>query len=65
VKVKNISGADLTCEWVPGGAVEADQVVEVPETQPDGSPLIWHPDFWEPVEEKKAIESAESTEDEE
>jgi len=67
VKVKNISGQDLRCEWVPGGYVDADAVVDVPDRQPDtqqtviddngnqvtvttpGDPLIWHPDFWEPV----------------
>jgi len=59
VKVKNVSGQVVRCEWVPGGYVDADAVVDVSERQPDtidaegktvqGDPLIWHPDIWEPV----------------
>lgn len=49
MKVKNISGQTVRCEWVPGGYIDPDAVVDVPEKQPDGSPLIWHPDIWEQV----------------
>lgn len=49
MKVKNVSGQVVRCDFVPGSYVDPDAVVDVPETQPDGSPLIWHPDIWEPV----------------
>lgn len=68
MKVKNISGQDLRCEWVPGGYVDADAVVDVPDRQPDtlaadgktvpGDPLIWHPDFWEQVGKSKPADQA-------
>jgi hypothetical protein len=71
VKVKNVSGQTVRCEWVPGGYVDADAVVDVPERQPDqvdadgktvlGDPLIWHPDIWEPVG-KQAKPAAEAKE---
>jgi hypothetical protein len=55
VKVKNVSGQTVRCEWVPGGYVDDGATVDVPEEQPDGSPLIWHPDIWEPVKAKKPV----------
>jgi hypothetical protein len=72
VKVKNVSGQVVRCEWVPGGYVDADAVVDVPERQPDtvdsdgktvqGDPLIWHPDIWEPVKASKAKAAADADE---
>jgi hypothetical protein len=59
VKVKNVSGDVVRCEWVPGGYVDADAVVDVPAAQPDGSPLIWHPDIWEAVTKAKPAKSEE------
>ena len=47
-KVRNISGGDLDVPLLDR-VVEADEVVEVPDTQPDGSPIIWPDNRWEPV----------------
>ena len=53
-QVRNISGGPLDVP-VLGRSVEADEVVGVPDFQPDGeSPIIWPPDKWEPVAEKNA-----------
>jgi hypothetical protein len=43
MKVRNKTTEVVRCEWVPGGYVDPGAVVEVPETQPDGSALIWDP----------------------
>lgn len=58
-KVKNISGGDLDVR-VPGFEqfVAADEVVDVPDVQPDGeSPIVWPPDKWQPVKKKPATSS--------
>ncbi len=49
-KVKLLSGP----RDVPllGRVVEEGEVVEVPDTQPDGSPIIWPETTWEPVADK-------------
>ena len=52
MKVKNVSGAALSCEWVPGGEVDDGTVVEVPDAQPDGSLLHWPPEYFEVVTDK-------------
>ena len=53
-KVKNISGGPLDVP-VLGRVVEADEIAEVPDVQPDGvSPIIWPPNRWEPVASKPA-----------
>jgi hypothetical protein len=50
VKLKNISGADLSCPYVPGEHVEAGATVEVD----DDLDVIWPAEYWEPVAEKKS-----------
>ena len=57
-KVKNISGGPLDVPMLDR-AVQADEVVEVPDFQPGHSadnplPVIWPPDKWAPVAEPKA-----------
>lgn len=53
-QVKNISGGPLDVP-ILGRVVEADETVGVPDFQPDGtSPIVWPPDKWEPVADKKA-----------
>jgi len=53
-KYRNISGGDLAAGW-PGATqavVAADEVVDIPDFQPDGeSPIVVPPDKWEPVAE--------------
>jgi hypothetical protein len=53
VKVKNITTEVIRCDFVPGGYVDPGAVVDVPDKQPDGSELIWHPEYWEPVSKAK------------
>lgn len=43
MKVKNKTTEVVRCEFVPGGYVDPGAVVDVPETQADGSELIWDP----------------------
>ena len=45
---KNISGGPLDVPLLDR-VVEADEVVEVPDTQPDGSPIVWPENRWELV----------------
>ena len=53
-RVKNISGGQLDVPLL-GRAVEADETVDVPDVQGDGtSPIVWPPDKWEPVADKPA-----------
>ena len=47
-KVRNISGGPLDVPLLDR-VVEADEVVEVPDAQPDGSPIVWPPNRWQPV----------------
>ena len=52
-KVKNISGGPLDVPLL-GRQVEADEVVEVPDFQPDSTdedplPVVWPENRWEPV----------------
>jgi hypothetical protein len=48
-KVKNISGGPLDVPLLDR-VVEADETVEVPDVQGDGtSPIVWPPNRWEPV----------------
>lgn len=58
-KYRNISGGDVRGPFIPGEYAEAGEVVELPDEQTDGSPLIHHPDIWEPVD-KKAKQSAKA-----
>jgi hypothetical protein len=54
-KYRNISGGELDLR-VPGfeAVVAADEVVDIPDFQPDGeSPIIVPAGKWEPVTEKK------------
>ena len=61
-KVKNISGGPLDVPLL-GRVVEADEVTAVPDFQPDGvSPIIWPPDKWQPVADKKAAADASGKE---
>jgi hypothetical protein len=55
-RVKNVSGGALDVPLLDR-VVEADEVVEVPDTQPDGSPIIWPGNRWEPVIDKPAKSS--------
>ena len=51
-KVKNISGGPLDVPLLDR-VVEADEIVDVPDVQPDGeSPIVWPPDKWGPVADK-------------
>jgi hypothetical protein len=59
-RVKNVSGGGLEVRapgferWVDDG-----EIVEVPDTQPDGeSPLEWNPRQWQPVTAKEAKAAA-------
>ena len=56
-KVKNISGGALDVPLLDR-IVEADEVVEVPDTQPDGSPIVWPENRWEPVTDTKPAAKA-------
>ena len=56
-KVKNISGGALDVPLLDR-IVEADEVVEVPDSQPDGSPIVWPPNRWEPVADAKPAAKA-------
>ena len=49
-KVRNISGGP---RYVPllDREVAGGEVVDVPDAQPDGSPIIWPEATWEPVAE--------------
>jgi hypothetical protein len=59
-KVKNISGGPLDVPLLDR-LVEADEVVDVPDFQSDGtSPIVWPPDKWEPVADKPAKASAKA-----
>ena len=53
MRIKNVSGVDVRCEWLPAGYADPGEEIDVPDKQPDGSPLIWHPDIWEDVTPKK------------
>ena len=48
MRVKNVSGGPLDVPLLDR-VVEADEITEVPDAQPDGSPIIWPPNRWEPV----------------
>ena len=50
---KNISGGPLDVPLLDR-VVDADETVEVPDKQPDGSPIVWPPNRWEPVTPPKA-----------
>jgi hypothetical protein len=54
VRVKNITDSSLSSDWVPGGEIAAGETVEVPDAQPDGSPLLWPAEYFEVVAEKKS-----------
>jgi hypothetical protein len=61
-KVKNISGGPLDVPLL-NRQVEADEVVDVPDFQPghtdeDPLPIIWPPDKWAPVADKKTSKAA-------
>jgi hypothetical protein len=60
-QVKNISGGPLDVP-VLGRVVEADEIADVPDFQPDGtSPIVWPPDKWEPVASNAKPAVADST----
>jgi hypothetical protein len=52
-RVKNISGGALDVPLLDR-IVEDGEVVEVPDAQPDGSPVVWPPNRWEPVTDTTA-----------
>jgi hypothetical protein len=59
-QVKNISGGPLDVP-VLGRVVEADEITDVPDFQPDGtSPIVWPPDKWEAAA-RQAPAAADST----
>ena len=51
-RYRNISGQTIRSDFTPDQYVEAGEIVDVPEEQADGSPLLWHPDIWEPLDKK-------------
>jgi hypothetical protein len=53
VKVKNISGGPLDVPFLDR-TVGDGETVDVPDAQPDGSPLTWSAAHWEPVADKTA-----------
>jgi hypothetical protein len=56
-QVRNKSGGPLDVP-ILGRVVEADEVVAVPDFQPDGvSPIVWPPDKWEPADDKPAAKA--------
>jgi hypothetical protein len=64
---KNISGGALDVPLL-GRQVEADEVVEVPDFQPDSTdkdplPIVWPENRWEPVTDKPAKASAKTADD--
>jgi hypothetical protein len=53
-KVKNISGGPLDVPLLDR-TVEDGETVDVPDFQADGeSPIVWPPDKWQPVTDKKS-----------
>ena len=56
-KVKNISGGPLDVPLLDR-VVEDGETVDVPDVQPDGSPIVWPGNRWQPVEDKAAAKSA-------
>lgn len=58
-QVKNISGGELDVPFLDR-VVAADEIVEVPDTQPDGSPIIWPDNRWQPVSAKEAKTAAKA-----
>ncbi len=53
-QVRNVSGGPLDVP-VLGRVVEAGEIAEVPDFQPDGtSPLLWHPPKWETIPDAPA-----------
>ena len=54
MKLRNISGADLTCPLVPGEHVEAGATVEVD----DDLDVVWSPEHFEQVQDKPARKPA-------
>ena len=53
MKLKNVSGGLLEVPFLDR-AVADGETVDVPDVQPDGSPLTWSAAHWEPVTEPKA-----------
>jgi hypothetical protein len=52
-KVKNISGGPLDVPLLDR-VVEDGETVDVPDTQGDGSPVVWPDNRWQPVAAPKA-----------
>lgn len=52
-KVKNISGGPLDVPLLDR-QVGDGEVIEVPDFQGDGSPIVWPGNRWEPVTDTKA-----------
>jgi hypothetical protein len=52
-KLKNVSGGPLDVPLLDR-IVEDGETVDVPDVQPDGSPLTWSSAHWEPVKDSKA-----------
>jgi hypothetical protein len=64
-KYRNISGVDIRGPFIPGEYAEAGEVVELPDEQTDGSPLVHPTDVWEPVDRKAkaAVKAADKAAD--
>lgn len=56
MKLKNVSGADISGPYIPGGHAEAGATIEVN----DDLDLIWPEEFWQPVEDKPAKAAAKA-----
>ncbi len=52
MKVKAL--ADMSVPMLDRAHISAGEILDVPETQGDGSPIIWPPEYWEVVAEKPA-----------
>lgn len=59
MKVKNVSGGPLDVPLLDR-VVEDGETVEVPDAQPDGSPVVWPENRWQPVTDKAAKTSAKT-----
>ena len=57
MRVKNVSGGALDVPLLDR-VVEDGETVEVPDAQPDGSPIVWPGNRWQPVDAKPAAKSA-------
>lgn len=58
MKIRNITDSPLSSDFLPGGELAAGKTAEVPDTQPDGSELVWPPEYFEVVADKTTAKSS-------